>query len=83
LAAALPTHDPGFIETMQILLVNGGLRLVAAITILAVGWTLAGYIKSWLEAGLKHLPLDLTLKPMIASLARYGVLVITLILVME
>ena len=76
-------HDPGFIETIQLLLVNGGLRLVAAITILVVGWTLASYLKAWLDAGLKHLPLDLTLKPLIASLARYGVLVITLILVME
>ena len=76
-------HDPGFIETMQLLLVNGGLRLVAAIAILVVGWTLASYVKSWLEAGLKHLPLDLTLKPLIASLARYAVLIITLILVME
>ena len=83
MAAVIPAHDPGFVETMQILLVNGGLRLVAAITILAVGWTLAGYVKSWLEAGLKHLPLDLTLKPLIATLARYGVLAITLILVME
>jgi small conductance mechanosensitive channel len=82
-AAPLAAHDPGFVETMQVLLVNGGLRLVAAIAILAAGWTLAGYIKGWMDAGLKHLPLDLTLKPLIASLARYGVLIITLILVME
>ena len=80
--AILPAHTTGFIETMQILLVDGGLRLVAAIAILAVGWTLAGYFKKWLEAGLAHLPLDLTLKPLIASLARYAMLVLTLILVM-
>jgi small conductance mechanosensitive channel len=75
--------DPTFIETMQVLVVSGGLRLVAAIVILAVGWTLAGYAKTGLTAGLKHLPLDLTLKPLIASLARYFILIITLILVME
>jgi small conductance mechanosensitive channel len=82
-AATIPAHDPSFIETMQVLLVNGGLRMVAAIAILAVGWTLAGYIKTWLDAGLRHIPLDLTLKPLIAQLARYAMLVITLILVME
>lgn len=81
--AVAAAKDPGFVETLQLLLVNGGLRLVAAIAILAVGWTLAGYIKTWLEAGLKHLPLDLTLKPLIASLGRYAVLIMTLILVME
>jgi small conductance mechanosensitive channel len=79
-AVALKTL--GFIETMQVLLVNGGLRLVAGIFILVMGWTLASYVKRWLEAGLKHLPLDLTLKPLIASLARYALLIITLVLVM-
>jgi small conductance mechanosensitive channel len=58
------------------------LRLVAGIAILVVGWTLASYLKSWLDAGLERLPLDLTLKPLIAQLARYAVLIFTLILVM-
>jgi small conductance mechanosensitive channel len=80
---AVPTKNPDFIETMQVLLVNSGIRLVAAIAILVAGWMLATYVKRWLSAGLAHLPLDLTLKPLLASLARYAILVITLILVLE
>ena len=78
------THaDPGFIETMQVLLVNSGIKLVAAIAILCIGWTLATYVKRWLSAGLAHLPLDATLKPLLASLFRYAILIITLVLVLE
>jgi small conductance mechanosensitive channel len=77
------SKSPDFIATLQLLVVGGGLRLVGAAVILAVGWTLASYVKTWLEAGLRHIPLDLTLKPLIASLARYAILVITLVLVME
>ena len=65
------------------MLVNSGLRLVAAIAILVVGWMLATYVKRWLTAGLAHLPLDLTLKPLLSSLVRYAVLIITFILVLE
>lgn len=68
---------------MQVLLVNSGIRLVAAIAILVVGWILATYVKRWLSAGLAHLPLDLTLKPLLASLARYAILIITFIAVLE
>jgi small conductance mechanosensitive channel len=68
---------------MQVMLVDSGLRLVAAIAILAVGWMLATYVKRWVAAGLAHLPLDATLKPLLASLVRYAILIITLILVLE
>jgi len=67
---------------MEVLLVNGGLRFIAAIAILAVGWMLATYVKRWVMAGLEHLPIDLTLKPLLASLFRYAVLVLTFILVL-
>ena len=83
MALPAPAKNPDFIETMQILLVNSGIRLVAAIAILVVGWILATYVKRWLSAGLAHLPLDLTLKPLIASLARYAILIITFIAVLE
>lgn len=68
---------------MQLLLVNSGIKLVAAIAILIVGWMLATYVKRWLAAGLAHLPLDATLKPLLASLVRYAILIITFILVLE
>src|SRR5471032_2383672 len=82
-ALAAPPTDPGFIETMQVLLVSSGMRLLAAIVILVIGWILATWVKRWLMAGLRHLPLDLTLKPLLASLFRYAVLIITFILVLE
>jgi len=73
---------PSFLVQMEVLLVNGGLRFIAAIAILAVGWMLATYVKRWVMAGLEHLPIDLTLKPLLASLFRYAVLVLTFILVL-
>jgi small conductance mechanosensitive channel len=81
--AAVTHADPGFIATMQVLVVNSGIRMVAAIVILCIGWTLATYVKRWLSAGLSHLPLDATLKPLLASLVRYAILIITLVLVLE
>jgi len=64
-------------------MVNSGIRLIAAIFILTAGWIVATWIKRWLLAGLRHLPLDRTLKPLLASLMRYAVLIVTVILVLE
>jgi small conductance mechanosensitive channel len=68
---------------MQLLVVNGGIKLVLGIVILVAGWTLATWAKRGLERGLAHLPIDTTLKPLIASLARYGILILTLLLVIS
>ncbi len=67
---------------MQVLVVNSGLKLVAAIIILCIGWTLATHVKRWLSAGLAHIPMDATIKPLLASLSRYVILVITFVLVL-
>jgi small conductance mechanosensitive channel len=67
---------------MQILMVDGGLRFLVAILILILGWMLATWAKRWVLAGLAHLPLDLTLKPLLASLVRYAILILTLVLVL-
>ena len=72
----------GFIQTMQVMVVNSGLRIVAAIIILCAGWIAASYVQRGLRSGLANLPLDATLKPLLASLARYAVLMLTLILVL-
>jgi small conductance mechanosensitive channel len=80
---AAPTAQSGFVETMQVLLVNSSIRLIAAIIILCAGWMISLYVKRWLEAGLEHIPFDPTLKPLIASLVRYAILTVTLILVLE
>jgi small conductance mechanosensitive channel len=68
---------------LQLLVVDGGLRLVVGIIILVVGWTAATWAKRGLEAGLARVPMDLTLKPLIASMARYIILMLTLLLVVQ
>jgi small conductance mechanosensitive channel len=72
---------PDIRSQLQLLVVDGGLRFVVAIVILAVGWMLATWAKRGIEAGLARLPVDATLKPLLASLVRYAILVVTLLLV--
>lgn len=78
----MPAPTSSFLAELQLLLVTGGVRFAEAVIILIAGWTLANWAKRWLQTGLEHLPIDLTLKPLLASLARYGVLILTLILVL-
>jgi small conductance mechanosensitive channel len=79
---ALAAHPASaFWTELQLLVVNGGIRLVIGIIILCIGWMLATWAKRALEAGLARLPLDATLKPLLASLARYAILLLTLLLV--
>ncbi|HXS05417.1 MAG TPA: mechanosensitive ion channel domain-containing protein [Rhizomicrobium sp.] len=74
--------NQSFLVQLQVLLVNGGIRFLAAIAILVIGWILATYIKRWIQAGLERIPFDETLKPLLASLFRYAVLVLTFVLVL-
>ena len=83
MANPAPTSQTSFVQSLELLLVNGGIHLVEAIAILAAGWMLATWVKRWVQAGLAHLPIDLTLKPLLASLIRYTILIITLLLVLE
>jgi small conductance mechanosensitive channel len=80
---AVITPTPSLVTQLQLLMVDSGLRLVVGIIILVIGWMAATWAKRGLEAGLAHLPIDLTLKPLIASLARYGILILTLLLVVQ
>jgi small conductance mechanosensitive channel len=79
----LATPTPSLTAQLQLLVVDGGLRLVVGIIILVIGWTVATWAKRGLEAGLARVPMDLTLKPLIASMARYIILVLTLLLVVQ
>lgn len=81
--APAPAPSPNFIDDMRLLLVDGGIRLVGATVILVIGWIVATWAKRLTARGLAHLPLDLTLKPLLASLIRYIVLILTLVLVLE
>ena len=79
-----PTQpSPPFLVQLELLLVNGGVRLLGAMAILVAGWMLATWVKRWLSIGLERLPIDLTLKPLLASLFRYAILILTFILVLE
>ena len=80
-AAAAPT--PSLTAELQLLVVDGGVRVAVGIIILTVGWLLATWAKRGLEAGLARVPMDLTLKPLIASMTRYIILVLTLLLVVQ
>ena len=80
---SLISPTPSLAAQLQLLVVDGGLRLVVGIIILVIGWTIATWAKRGLEAGLARVPMDLTLKPLIASMARYIILVLTLLLVVQ
>lgn len=68
----------------QELLLNGGLNLVAAILVLAIGWIAANWAARLVRAGLDQLPhFDPTLKPLIANLLRYAILTFALIAVLN
>jgi small conductance mechanosensitive channel len=78
------THPtPDLWTELQLLVLNGGLNLVVGIVILVVGWMAATWAKRGLEAALARVPMDLTLKPLIASLVRYAILILTLLLVVQ
>src|SRR6185312_532132 len=69
---------------MQAMLVDGGLNLVAAVLVLAVGWALANWTARLTRAGLDRLPhFDPTLKPLMANVVRYGILTLALIAVLN
>jgi small conductance mechanosensitive channel len=80
---AVTQPTPSLVAELQLLVVDGGVKLVVGIIILVIGWMAATYAKRGLDAGLARLPIDLTLKPLISSLARYGILILTLLLVVQ
>ena len=82
-AATVITPTPSLVTQLQLLVVDGGLRLLVGVIILVIGWMGATWAKRGLEAGLARLPIDPTLKPLIASLTRYTILILTLLLVVQ
>jgi small conductance mechanosensitive channel len=81
--AIAPAPSPNFLTDIRLLLVDSGIRVIGAMVILVIGWILASWAKKWTTRGLAHLPLDLTLKPLLASVVRYVILILTLVLVFE
>ncbi len=73
-----------FFVTMQNSIVGYGPNVVAAITILIVGWVVAGWAQSLAQKSLAKIPhLDDTLEPMIASIIKYAILIFTMVAVLS
>src|SRR6185312_10981617 len=80
---AMKLPDPATtLSNVSVLLVNEGLSVVAGTLILIIGWIAATWAKRLTARGLAHLPIDLTLKPLIASLVRYAILALTFVLML-
>ncbi|MDJ0684986.1 MAG: mechanosensitive ion channel [Alphaproteobacteria bacterium] len=61
-----------------------GLQVLAAVVVLIVGWMVAGWVRSSVDRGLSKIrKVDDTLRHFLATLARYLVLVITGVMVLE
>jgi small conductance mechanosensitive channel len=71
--------------TIASILINDGVNFVSAIIILVIGWTLAVYVRRWIRSAFAkyHHLLDPSLGPILAALARYAILVLTVIAVLE
>ncbi len=72
------------IENVIAIGVEYGVDIVGAIVLLVVGWTVAGWLRRVIRRTLDRVPaLDETLKPFIANLVRYAVLIFVLIAVLN
>lgn len=61
-----------------------GLKIVAAVVILIVGWWIAGAVKRWIRGRLARAPhFDLTLAAFLASFASYAIMIFTVIAVLH
>lgn len=66
------------------LVLGGSLNFLAAILILVVGWTAAGWVSKWIRRVVNRVPyVDRTLRPLIASVARYAIIIFTIVAVLE
>ena len=72
------------IENVIAIGVEYGVDIAGAIVLLVVGWIVAGWIRRVIRRTLDSVPvLDETLKPLIANLVRYAVLIFVLIAVLN
>jgi small conductance mechanosensitive channel len=71
---------PADVGTM---IVHGGVNILIAVVILIAGWVVSRWLARWLRAIFQHSHhVDETLKPLMINFARYGVIGITLVVVL-
>jgi small conductance mechanosensitive channel len=69
---------------LRAVVLNNGINLIAAILTLIIGWAVAKIMSRWLRFALDRLPhFDNTLKPLLTKFVRYGILALTLIIVLQ
>jgi small conductance mechanosensitive channel len=71
------------LPTLSAMLLQGAFNVAVAVLILIAGWVLARWVARWVWElmGTTHY-IDVTLKPLIASFARYVILTLTIVVVM-
>ncbi|HEY8950769.1 MAG TPA: mechanosensitive ion channel domain-containing protein [Rhizomicrobium sp.] len=77
-------NPQSFLPALELLLVDQGLNILAGILILIVGWFVAGWAEKGVRRALDRLRrMDSTLKPLIVKAVRYGILIVTILAVLE
>jgi len=83
--STLPTvaSVPTAIPALTVMAVDGAKNMMIAVLILIAGWVLAGWVGRWVRGAVGHSHyIDATLKPLLASFVRYGILALTLVAVL-
>jgi len=72
------------IATVIPLVTEYGLQFIGAVLTLIVGWIVAGWLQNATVKGLRRIPrMDETLVPFLATIVRYGVLVVVIVAVLN
>ena len=80
---SLPDHV-ALTEQIRAYLVSSGMNFLAAVLILILGWTIAGWLAGWTRRALaRSHHFDDTLKPITVSLVRYSIVIVTIIAVLH
>ena len=72
------------IESVNTIIVEYGVDILGAIALLIIGWMVAGWVRRGVRHGLDRIPrMDETLKPFLAKLSWYVVMVFVLVAVLN
>jgi small conductance mechanosensitive channel len=81
-AAAMSGTVKAALPALTVMMVGGAINFLEASIILIAGWTIARYMGHWTRNLLDRIPVDETLKPLLANFARYAILAITIVAVL-